>query len=530
MNPCINASLAVIFVSLCLIAPAFPSDGVNIIFIVPDGFSPGSWSAVRYASVGPQGRTNLDNMPHNAYYSAYAADSWINDSAGGITAMMTGHKTERGVLNQDTSAVHKKSHGLNLETSMEYAAQMGYATGIVTNTEVYEATPAGTYAHHHNRKDFTSVAAQLVDGSFTPDLIFGGGREYMRNTNYTDPEEDAKGKREDGRDLVDELALKGYKYIESKNAFDDWNPRQKQKILGLFAYEDMKYEYERSGDKLGEPGLWEMTGKALQYLHNTGKNFFLLVEAGKIDFAGHANEKIPLITEGLAFDKTVGLAQKYAAEHPNTLLIIAADHPTGGGCAIGIEQEPDLIEAYGWGIPIKDDDNDRFPDNIEDLQNIAFGWSSSPPFYLNRNITDYRNHAKGHHTAEDCLMFASGWNASLVDGYMDNTDVYHLIKLALPSPQPVTGKIIDLNQASSKISPPPRGETAFYYNPPAAGKLKIQIRNLKSGKTYLLDKDFTTAKPVKIAWKADIKDLPALFKYEYSFNGKSQGHGTFGLK
>ena len=515
---------------LCLFLPALSADGINIIFIVPDGLSPGVWSSVRYASVGVFGRTNLDNMPCNAYYSSYAADSWINDSAGSISAMMTGEKIKRGVLNQDSSAIHGKKHGLLLQTSMEYAAEIGYATGIITNTEIYEATPAGAYAHHHNRKEYANIAAQMVEGNFTPNLIFAGGRKYMRNTDYIDPEENSTGMRDDGRDLVVELIERGYKYIESQKDFDEWNPVKKQKILGLFAYEDLKLEIERSSDKFGEPGLWELTDKALKYLDNTGKNFFLLVEAGRIDHVAHANEKIPLIMECIAFDKTVGLAQHFVALHPNTLLIIAADHATGGGCAIGIEKEPDLIEAYGWGKRFDDNNHDAFPDNIGDLQSIAFGWSSSPAFFINRYHLNDEKYAKGQHTAEDCMMFACGWGAAAVDGYMDNTDVYHLIKLALPSTKPYTGVIVKLNGSIAESPIPDRGEAVFYYHSQIEGDLEIQVFNLMSKKTSLINKHFDANIQEKIIWKAEKSQLPALYRYSWSFNGQYQGRGTFGLK
>lgn len=400
---------------------------VNVIFILPDGLSPSVWPAVRAASVGIEGKTFLDEMEYSAPYSTYSADSWITDSAAGISALMTGQKANRGTICQDKTAVHKKSDGKNLQSLMEYAASKGYATGLVTTTDIYDASPAGCYAHANDRTDYEAIAAQLIGGKFTPDIIIGGGRKWMRPKSVQDIESGENCSREDGRDLTMELKKKGYLYVESLAEFNAWNIDKQKKLLALFGYEDMEMELKRSRDILGEPGLWEITAKSIEALDSSGEPFFLFIEAARIDHFAHYNDPTPLIYECIAYDKALGAALDYLKTHPNTLVITAADHACGTPAAIGLNMEDGNVSEKG-NFSVVDSDGDRFPDDPKMVEKIAFGWASSPFFY--KTTSQYTS--KGHHTADDCIMRASGKGAEQVRGYLDNTDVYRIIKSVLP--------------------------------------------------------------------------------------------------
>ena len=504
-------------------------EDVNIIFIVPDGLSPGVWSAVRLVAAGHDGETNLDRMPHNAVFTTYAANGWITDSAGGISALMTGEKVERGVLNQDTTAIHREKHGNNLETAMEYAHRQGYACGIVTTTEIYEATPAGGYAHHHKRNNYQEISAQLLDGGFTPDILLGGGRQYMRPAGYFDPEDSLECARTDGRDLTEELIERGYKYVESAEEFYEWDTRNERKILGLFAWNNMKQEIYREDDVFGEPGLWEMTEKAISSLNTSGKPFFLLIEAGAIDHLAHANDHIPLIYECISFDKTVGAAQRFAEENPNTLLLVAEDHPTGGGCGIGREVEPDIVKTYLWPGPFGEYDDDGFPLDSKTLQTIRFGWASSPFTHVNRERKPGRSYAKGHHTAEDCIMYADGRGAHFVNGYLNNTDVYQLFRLALPPEHPKTGASVHLTGDLTDVMKIKRRTVEFKLKLDYDAEIRIEVYDMEGNSMMKRSARTTTGALTTVMWKAKKKMLPGLFKYRWYVDGEFQGKGTFGV-
>ena len=527
--PNLFKQVIIIIAVLTAAAAGICREGVNVIFIVPDGLSPGVWSSVRLVAAGPGGETNLDRMPHQAVYTTYSANGWINDSAGGISALMTGEKVKIGVLNQDTTAIHGGQHGNNLETAMEYAHRQGYACGIITTTEIYEATPAGAYAHHHMRKNFQEISAQLVDGGFTPEILLGGGREYMRPKWYLDPENSAECARTDDRDLVEELTGRGYKYVESAEEFRDWNIRSEKKILGLFAWTNMQQEMYRDDDVLGEPGLWELTEKALASLNNSEKPFFLLVEAGAIDHLEHANAHIPLIFECMAFDKTVGVAQKFVDEHPNTLLIIAEDHPCGGGCGIGREEAPDLVKTYEWPGPFGEFDKEGFPLDPGTLQTIRFGWSSSPFTHVNRERKPGGGYAKGHHTAEDCILYADGWGAQFVNGYLDNTDVYQVLRLALPPEAPKSGTSVHLTSGLLDVVKTKRYTAEFKLELDRAAAVRIEVYDMQENLLMKRPVQAAAGALTTVTWKPGRQRLPGLFKYRWYVDGEFRGKGTFGI-
>ncbi len=412
----------IVVLSGCFLQKAEPP---GVIFIVPDGLSPGVWGTVRAVSAGYMNSTNLDRMPHTAVYSTYSANSWITDSAASMTAMMTGVKTDNGIIDQSADAVYKEGAGVQLESLMEYASKRGWATGIVSTTTVCHATPAACYADHYDRGQYEEIAAQLVDGEFTPDLILGGGRKYMRPKHYLDPEAGEFCTRSDGRDLVEELVSRGYEYFNSYSGFLEWNPAKQSKVLGLFEYKHMQYEFDRREDMLGEPPLWEMTEKALKALECAPQGFFLMVEAGRIDHAAHDNDDARLLYDCIAFDKTVGAAMKFLERRSNTLLLIAADHGCGGATGVGVKIKGDSIKVTGIPGPYRDDDGDGFPDNLDVENPLVLGWSSNP---ATLGFEPGSKSYYGSHTSEDCIAFAAGTGSEMVRGTMDNTDLYRIMK------------------------------------------------------------------------------------------------------
>lgn len=501
---------------------------VNVIFIVPDGLSPAVWSAVRVMSVGYDGLTHLDRMPHLALFSTWANDSWITCSAASITAMMTGRKTNFGIIDQDSTAVYKESPGADLESLMEYAAGSGMATGIITTCTIYHATPAGCYAHHYNRNSFEEIAAQLLDGKFTPDIIMGGGRKYMRPPSYMDPEEGEPCARTDYRDLAAELEAEGYRYMESLSDFTDWQPESERKALGLFEYQHMRYEIDRKNDKLGEPGLWEMTEKGLKALANAPKGFFLLIEAARIDHAAHWNAPDSLIYDCIAFDKTVGVAREFLAKHPNTLVLIAADHGTGNPAGIGFINDDGEIKPYNTLVKYDDSDGDRFPDNLKIETPLVLGWASSPVDLRKKPKPGY---VLGDHTGDDCIAFAAGVGSHLVGGFMDNTDLYNIMKFVLPAENTGQGVVIDLNaiETEKTIVDNPPGTALFsaLINPGATWSIEISGMN----GVVLSEKEMVSGSDGKVSFlwqpkKQKIK-LPGLFSYTWYVDGEFLGRHTF---
>ena len=508
------AGLILIFLSLLLIQCQVDSHKpVNIIFIVPDGFSYGIWGAVRVVLVGMEGETNLDKMPHTARYTSYAVDNWISESASTMTAMMTGVKVNTGVLAEDHTAVFKKTPGNKVQTLMEYAHLCGMSTGIITTTEIYNATPAACYAHSHDRTDYLNIALQLVEGEFTPDIILGGGRKYMKSKSYLDPEAGKLGLREDYRDLTSELVSEGYIYLESENDFKKWNPNRQKKVIGLFAYENMALEILRKNDKMGEPALWEMTEKVLQALKDDKDGFFLMVEAGRIDHMGHHNEPEALLYECIAFDKTVGVALDFLKENPNTLVLIAADHGCGGAMGIGMQSGNNPVTAEGIPGPYTDNDNDGFPDSFEVDNKLVISWASDKNIFANENS---KKLPKGQHTSEDLLLFAAGEGSRFVNGFLDNTDIYNIMKLMLPAEEGEKAVVSLDGEAIKSDIEVKSGEVVF---------TAVSIDN-KKGRLDIYDMEGNLLKSIDgvlengaftFRWNPSRSriEIPGLFKYRY---------------
>lgn len=250
-------------------------------------------------ATGTVGSLSFEQFPCKAEMSTSSA-SGVTDSAAAATAMATGTKVSNGVLGL---AVPGDSH--ELLTILEYARDQGLATGLVTTTPITHATPAGFGAHALSRTMVDEIASDLLTGSH-PNILFGGGGEGMTgqaaaNENYTI--------------VYDRTGLLGLNITDQ--AF----------VSGQFGVGSLPYELDGLGDL---PHLHEMTGVALRVLDNDPDGFFLMVEGGKIDWAAHANDISRLVGEVNELSFTVSEILTWAAGRSDTIIMVVADHETGG--------------------------------------------------------------------------------------------------------------------------------------------------------------------------------------------------------
>lgn len=332
-----------------------PQRGVakNVILFIGDGMGLSTVTAARIFDGqlrGENGEENVlafEQLPYVALAKTYNTDQQTPDSAGTMTAIMTGAKTKAGVIGVNQRVRRSdcaSAQGNELETFLEQAERLGLATGLVTTSSVTHATPAATYAHTPNR-DWESdaqlpeaasaagcrdIARQLIefphgDG---PDVVLGGGRGKFLPTTVSDPEEASRsGERRDGRNLVEEWLSR------RSNAVYAWNKQQfvaadvekVDRLLGLFNYSHMNFEHDRRGDQGGEPSLSEMTEKALKILQKNPQGFFLMVEGGRIDHAHHENNAYRALDETREFANAVRTALALT-DNQETLIIVTADH------------------------------------------------------------------------------------------------------------------------------------------------------------------------------------------------------------
>lgn len=275
----------------------------NIILFIGDGMGISQLSAAKVI----KGSLYIEQFPVSGLLTTHSADSLITDSAAAGTALATGYKTNNGMISL-------LPDGTAVKTIIEYAIEKQMATGIVVSSSVTHATPAAFIAHINSRKKHNKIAEQITD--IPLDVLFGGGFGYFI------PQGFSGSLRNDNKNLVTRLN-KHREVLKTEKDFLNFN--SPGSVIGLFA----KKHPEKAGVR--QPGLAQLTRKAIEILSNNHKNgFFLMVEGSQIDWAGHQNNQTYLINEMIDFDDAIGIGLHYAEKSPETLIIVTSDHETGG--------------------------------------------------------------------------------------------------------------------------------------------------------------------------------------------------------
>jgi alkaline phosphatase len=262
----------------------------------------------------------MNSMPVAGINTTYSSDSLVTDSAAAGTALATGYKTNNGVISQ-------LPNGQNVKSLIEAAEENGWVTGLASTTRLTHATPAVFASHNKNRNAEGDIAADMSDSGV--DYFAGGGYRY-----FVKKDGEFKSKRKDNRDLVKEMANAGYKTFigeDSSAAFSSYKPGKNAQVFAALTYSHMPYEIDRINSKSKVPALFNLVEKGIDVLSSHDKPFFFMVEAGRIDHAGHANDVAGNIYDTLALDDAVKVALDFYNEHPeDTLIVLVGDHETGG--------------------------------------------------------------------------------------------------------------------------------------------------------------------------------------------------------
>jgi alkaline phosphatase len=292
----------------------------NVIFFVYDGFGWEDFAVAQHYAHRHQGRTlaleRLFALGGSGSMMSHSLTSVVTDSAAAATAWGTGRRTANANIGVFPD-------GRRLTTVLELARAADRATGLITTTRVTHATPAGFAAHVINRSEEDEIAVQYLE--LLPDVVLGGGARHF------DPDA-----RSDGRDLFGEFARKGYAIARTDNDLDRLNG---SKVLGTFTASHLPYEIDRVFQGAGGPSLAEMTRKGLQLLSGGRNGFVAQVEAGRIDHANHSNDPGTMLWDVLAADETLEVIMNFADRNPDTLVIMASDHGTGGAAIYGIGRD-----------------------------------------------------------------------------------------------------------------------------------------------------------------------------------------------
>jgi alkaline phosphatase len=352
------------------------SQAQAVILFIGDGMGEAHRNAARWSDVGRSGALAMDRMPTLGWSQTASADNAVTDSAAASTALATGVKTNNGVIGQDPA-------GNRLTTILERAQARGMAVGLVTNVQMTHATPAAFAAHVPDRDMMTEIASQML--ATRVDVLLGGGEDEFLPTGITGcyPE---PGERTDGRNLITEAKNAGYTYVCDAASLAALDTASTSKLLGLFADEGMTRPYS--------PSLEEMTQKAIDILSEDPDGFFLMVEGGQIDWASHVNDAANVISDTVGFDEAVALGQAYAASADNVLIIVTADHETGG-------------------------------------MSVDLASGDQGPFYMPEGTAFYVNWSTDYHTAADVPTTAQGPWSDLLAGTHENTYIHEVMRQAL---------------------------------------------------------------------------------------------------
>ncbi|KJJ37754.1 alkaline phosphatase [Aequorivita vladivostokensis] len=268
----------------------------NIILMIGDGMGLSQVSAAIYYK---NGKPNFERFSTIGLSKTSSASDLITDSAAGATVFSTGVKTYNGAIgvNQDTLAV---------PTIVEQLSTRRLATGIVATSSIQHATPASFYAHVKSRRMYDEITEFAPNSGVN--FFAGGGLKFFNQ-------------RKDGKDLLAEMKAKDYELITNQLPK---TPSEKNELI-LLAEDGMPKMSQGRGDFLPNA-----TKLALEKLSKNEKGFFLMVEGSQIDWGGHDNDADYLIEELLDFDKTLGVALDFAKQNGETLVIVTADHETGG--------------------------------------------------------------------------------------------------------------------------------------------------------------------------------------------------------
>jgi len=329
----------------------------NIILLIGDGMGLTQVSAGLFHN---NNRFSLEKFPVVGLHKSHSANYLVTDSAAGATAFSCGQKALNGAIGMTADSIPCR-------TILEEMEERSYATGLVVTSTIVHATPAAFFAHQPLRVFYENIAVDLAEKEV--DLFIGGGLEYFNNRSL------------DKRNLIHELKAKGYKIgTYNKQSIKRFPPEPTQNYA-YFTAQTQPAEILEGRDYLPSASLM-----AAEFLsQKNDKGFFLVVEGSQIDWAGHANNEQALLKELMDFDKTINNLLNFARKRGDTLVIVTADHETGG-LAIN-------------------------PDSKIGRLNLAF------------NLND--------HTATMIPVFAYGPQADLFGGVYDNTAIYYKMREAM---------------------------------------------------------------------------------------------------
>lgn len=455
---------------LLLVAVAMMAEGKAkyVFFFIGDGMGVNHVNAAEYymgALEGKIGTTQMSfpNYPYCAMVTTHSSNSDVTDSAAGGTALASGKKTNNGMLNMSPDK------STNYSTIAHWAQEAGAAIGVTTSVGVNHATPAAFYANVPDRNMYYEIGVQMSKTNF----------DFLAGADFLVPNKEGKPDLYTVNKDAGYTIARGYKDYQKKC-------KKAEKMIMFQTEEESKIDHEELvyalDRKPGNTTLCEITRAAINFLmkkQDKKDGFFLMVEGGKIDHAAHANDGAAVITETIDMDEAVKVAYEFYAQHPDeTLIIVTADHETGGLSLgrghyethldnlkyqrmtihqLGIElrnlrtkygekYSVDIVKqflkenfGYGDGIKLSESQAKRIETAFDNIEK-GIG-KDDKSWYQNDNelasavkrIMQDQAHlgwAHGAHSSGYVPVFAIGAGAEMFHGRIDNTDVPKIVAKA----------------------------------------------------------------------------------------------------
>ena len=459
-----------------------PRVAKNVILFIGDGMAPAHRTAARLLSKGisdgkARGKLAMDDMPHTALVATAGSDSIITDSANSASAYTTGHKSAVNALGVYADRTKDPFDDPKVETITSLVKRkLGMAVGVVTNTEIEDATPASMVAHTRRRAEYNRIVEQMFEAK--PDVIMGGG-----SANFI-PKSVEGSKRTDDQDFM--AKFKGAGYALASNAAEltkvNGDPATK-KLLGLFSTGNMDGALDRKFLKGGsvkkfpdQPDLTQQVSAALNVLSKNPKGFILMVESGLIDKYTHALDMDRAVYDTILLDNAVAVARDWAKSHGNnTLILVVPDHGHPVGLIGTINDDMTAtpkgelrqsVDTYAEaGVPnYPAPDKEGYPPRVDVSRRLALFSASLPDYYetfrpkldgpnspavaengVYKANEKYKsspgamlragnlpsNQGADVHSGEDVILTGMGPGSEQVRGSLENTDVFKIIANAL---------------------------------------------------------------------------------------------------
>lgn len=460
-------------VSYTIVADKAKQRAKNVILFVGDGMSLQAREIARILSKGmTEGKYNglleMEQMPHLAVVTTSGYDSLVTDSANSASAYATGQKGKVNAMGTYTDSTPDPFDDPKAENLIELAKRVrGMATGIVSTSNITDATPAAMVAHTRKRSEQNFIAETMLDEAHRPDVILGGGSRHFL------PMQTPGSKRKDDKNVVEAFKKLGYSFSGTRSELVA-TPDSTDKLLGLYQLDNMNVYIDRAmlkdpqvlGGFKDQPGLVEMTEKAIGALQKNPNGFFLMVEGACVDKQLHTMDWQRAAYDNIELDKAVGAARRFAEKNGDTLIVVVADHAHGASIT-GTYHELDgkigreAVRTYAAaGFPTFEDKNgDGYPDNPDPDVTLAVQFANHPDTNINYRFKStptspaimadgkaianpklqgefYKgnipaNESQEVHSADDVLLNAEGPGADYFKGVLDNTEVFFGIVRAL---------------------------------------------------------------------------------------------------